>query len=86
LFGIAPDDLLEAFDEKILSHEAGCQKPHPDIFMKALSASGALPKDTFYTDDRLDLIEAARVMGIRAYQFISHDRLVSDLAKVNIFV
>ncbi|MFA6636951.1 MAG: HAD family phosphatase [Candidatus Omnitrophota bacterium] len=79
-------DVLEAFDEKILSHEVGCQKPDPDIFMKALSVSGALPKDIFYTDDRLDLIEAARVIGIRAYQFTSHDKLTSDLAKVNILV
>jgi glucose-1-phosphatase len=79
-------DVLEAFDEKILSHEVGCQKPDPDIFMKALAASGALPKDTFYTDDRLDLIEAARIMGIRAYQFISHDKLVTDLAGVGVVI
>lgn len=78
--------ILESFDEKILSHEVGCQKPDPVIFTKALSVSGTIPKDTFYTDDRLDLIEAARTMGIRAYQFISHEKLKQDLAKVNIFV
>jgi len=79
-------DVLGVFDEKILSHEVGCQKPHPDIFTKALSAAGVLARDTFYTDDRLDLIESARTMGIRAYQFTSHDNLVRDLARVNIFV
>lgn len=79
-------DVLRVFDETILSHEVGCQKPDPDIFTKALRAAGTLPKDTFYTDDRLDLIESARAMGIRAYQFTTHDKLIQDLAKVNILV
>jgi glucose-1-phosphatase len=79
-------EVLALFDETILSHEVGCQKPDPDIFTKALLASGTIPKDTFYTDDRLDLIESARTMGIRAYHFTGHEKLISDLAKVNIFV
>jgi glucose-1-phosphatase len=79
-------DVLGVFDEKILSHEAGCQKPDAAIFVKALDAAGTIPRNTFYTDDRLDLIEAARTMGIRAYHFISHEKLREDLAKVNIFV
>ncbi len=78
--------ILDVFDEKILSHEVGCQKPDPCIFTKAQSVSGAIPKETFYTDDRLDLIEAARVMGIRAFQFTGHEKLISDLTRVNIFV
>jgi len=79
-------DILGLFDEIVLSHEVGCQKPDPAIFTKALSAAGSISKETFYTDDRLDLIEAARVMGMRAYQFTTHDKLISDLAKVNIIV
>ena len=79
-------DILSVFDEAILSHEVGCQKPDPDIFTRALAAAGTIPRETFYTDDRLDLIEAARTMGIRAYQFISHDKLIRDLARVNILV
>lgn len=79
-------DIITLFDEKILSHEVGCQKPDNEIFSKALAASDTLPRDTFYTDDRADLIEAARVMGLRAFQFISHDKLRSDLARVNILL
>jgi glucose-1-phosphatase len=78
--------ILGIFDEVVLSHEVGRQKPHPDIFKKALSAAEALPKETFYTDDRLDLIEAARSMGIRAFQFTGHEDLLLALAKLDIHV
>lgn len=79
-------DILDIFDAAVLSHEVGRQKPHPDIFKKALDACPGLPKETFYTDDRLDLIEAARTMGIRAYHFTDHLKLRSDLSRFNINV
>jgi glucose-1-phosphatase len=79
-------DILDIFDAAVVSHEVGRQKPHPDIFKKALAAFKSLPKETFYTDDRLDLIEAARTMGIRAYHFTDHQKLRSDLSKFNINV
>lgn len=76
--------VLELFDGFAVSHEVGRCKPHPDIFQEALKLSGTLPKDTFYTDDRLDLIEAARVLGLRAFQFTGHEKLISDLAKCGV--
>lgn len=78
--------ILELLDGHIVSHEAGCQKPHPDIFKKALELAGTLPKETVYTDDRQDLIDAARVMGIRAYRFTTAEQFRSDLAKFDINV
>ena len=78
--------ILDIFDGVILSHEVGRQKPHPDIFQKALKAAGSLPKETFYTDDRLDLIEAARSMGLRAFQFTGHEELRSALARLDIHI
>lgn len=78
--------ILGVFDKIILSHEVGLQKPHPDIFKEALDYAQCLPKDVFYTDDRLDLIEAARVLGIRAYQFTTHEKFLEDISKFNIKV
>lgn len=78
--------ILKVFDKQILSHEVGLQKPHPGIFKEALDYAGCLPKDVFYTDDRLDLIEAARVMGIRAYQFTGHEEFLARVSKFNIKV
>jgi HAD superfamily hydrolase (TIGR01509 family) len=78
--------ILDLMDETVLSHEVGRQKPHPDIFREAMRVSGTIPKNTFYTDDREDLIEAARTMGIRAFLFTGDEALRQNLAKFNIEV
>lgn len=78
--------ILSVFDSIVLSHKIGLQKPHPGIFNKALSEAGTLPGYTFYTDDREDLIMAARTMGLRAFQFTGHRDLRSVLKKLDIHV
>ena len=77
-------EVLKHMDACVVSHELGKQKPHPDIFKEAMRLAGSIPKDTFYTDDRPELIEAARVMGIRAFQFTGHEALRESLAKCGI--
>ena len=79
-------NILDVLDAHVVSHEVGKQKPHPEIFREALRLAGSISKDTFYTDDRLDLIERARTMGIRAYQFTGHEELKKQLAKYDIIV
>lgn len=79
-------DILKYMDACVVSHELGKQKPDPDIFKEAMRMAGSIPKNTFYTDDRLDLIEAARVIGIRAYEFTGHESLKENLAKCGIEV
>lgn len=76
--------VLELLDDHVVSHEVGRQKPHPDIFKEALRITGTVPGDTFYTDDREDLIKAARVMGIRARLFTGHEALIEDLASCGV--
>lgn len=78
--------ILKLLDSFIVSHEFGIQKPDPEIYKEALRIAGTLPKETFYADDREDLIEAARVMGIRAFQFTCHEELRAQLAKCGIVV
>jgi len=75
---------LSLLDEHIVSHEVGKIKPHPAIFKTALNLSKTLPKETLYTDDREDLIEAARTMGIRAFLFTGHKELNRQLGKLGI--
>lgn len=78
--------VMELFDAHVVSHEVGKCKPDSSIFQEALKLSGTLPKDTFYTDDRADLIEAARIMGLRAFLFTGHLELKQQLAKYGIDV
>lgn len=79
-------EVLGLIDHNVLSYKVGRLKPHPDMFKEGLRLTGSLPKEVFYTDDRLELIEAARIMGIRAFQFTGHEALLADLAKVGINV
>jgi len=76
--------ILDLLDGHITSHEEGVQKPDPEIFVRALKLADTLPKETFYTDDREDLISAARTMGIRAFQFQDPPTLRVQLSKFNI--
>ena len=78
--------VVSLLDGIIVSHEVGKQKPSPEIFNEALKLSESLPRDTFYTDDRPDLIEAARVMGMRAFQFTGHEEFCEQIAKFGIVV
>jgi len=77
-------EVLRLLDGYVVSHECGKIKPHPNIFKEALRLAGTLPRDTFYTDDRQDLIEAARVMGIRAFQFVGAGDFRRQLARCGV--
>ena len=76
--------VLELLDSRILSYEVGRQKPHSAIFKSALDFSKTLAKETFYTDDRLDLIKSARSRGFKAFQFTDAESLLNQLSKYNI--
>lgn len=76
--------ILDLFDAFIVSHEVGRQKPHPAIYKEALKIAGTLPKETFYTDDIPSLVDAARVIGIRAFQYMGHEELKRQLSKLGV--
>lgn len=63
----------------IPSYRTGLTKPDPLIYQKALESLKVLPGQAFYTDDRMDLIEKAREIGIRSFQFVSAEKLKEDL-------
>lgn len=70
---------LQYFDKKIFSHVVGCLKPDREIYEAAIAASGKLPEELFFTDDREENIRGAEEMGIRSHQFMSAPRLVEAL-------
>lgn len=68
----------------VLSHEVGARKPDPAIYRRAIAAAGVAPDAIFYVDDRLDLIEAGRALGLRGEPFINAQRLKTDLARLGV--
>lgn len=68
----------------ILSYEVGARKPSAKIYQAAIAAAGVAPAEIFYVDDRLDLIEAGRALGLRGEPFINAQRLPGQLAAADV--
>ena len=78
--------IFDAFHNVITSCELGFKKPDPAIYKKALEISGVEAASAFYTDDRAELTEKAKELGIRSFVFTGVEQLRKDLraAGVNI--
>jgi len=59
-------EVLDVFDEYVLSYEVGEIKPHPAMYEAALAAIQCPPEKCFYTDDIPDNVEAAHRFGLQA--------------------
>lgn len=73
-------DLLDPFDELVLSYEVGAIKPEPAIFDAALKAIRCQPGEAFYTDDIPAYVEAGRSYGLDAEVFTTLEALRAHLA------
>ena len=69
------------FDQTYASNKIGVAKPDPEFWQTIMMAEGYEPEATFFTDDRLDNIQAARSIGINAVQFTSADELRKEWGK-----
>jgi len=76
--------ILDVFNNIITSFEVGARKPKKEIYQEALEILNASPKDTFYTDDRGELIESAKELGIQAYVFTNPEQLKKDLRRTGV--
>lgn len=77
-------DILEEFDEKVLSFEVGARKPGIDIFNAAIDKAKVEPRNIIYVDDRADFIEAAGRCGINAVRYTDVIKLKNDLSRLGI--
>ena len=56
-------DFFPLFKHRIYSHQAGCRKPHPDIYEKALKATGAKAESSLFIDDLAENLETPAKLG-----------------------
>jgi glucose-1-phosphatase len=73
-------DLLDPFDELVLSYRVGAIKPEPAIFKAAIAAIRCRPEEAFYTDDIPAYVEAGRTHGLDAEVFTTVEVLREHLA------
>lgn len=67
------------FPVRIYSCAVGCSKPNPLIFQHALRAVKVHADQAVYVDDIAGYVEAAKALGMAAFQFQSPSQLVADL-------
>ncbi|MGH7128119.1 MAG: HAD family hydrolase [Planctomycetaceae bacterium] len=77
-------DVLERFDELVLSCRVGAVKPEPGIFEAALNAIDCRPGECFYTDDIAEYVETGRRHGLDAEVFTDVPALLGHLERRSI--
>jgi putative hydrolase of the HAD superfamily len=78
--------LLRHFEGRILSYEVGLQKPDERIFRIALDHAGVRASEALFVDDQIPNVEAARAVGIDAFQFQNPDQFVQEMRRRNLLV
>lgn len=70
---------LEAFHDWVASCDVGVRKPDPRIYQLALDRAGVRAQRAVYVDDRPELVEAGKMLGLKAIRFESSRQLEQDL-------
>ena len=73
------------FDRITLSCDVGVRKPAWEIYRRAIEEEGFKATETFYADDRQDLVEEASKFGIPSVVFKDIDDFKRRLKKFKIF-
>jgi putative hydrolase of the HAD superfamily len=79
-------DVLELFDECVVSYEVGVMKPDPGIYQEALRRSGLPAEACVFIDDRPGNVEGARRVGMQALLFQSAERCAADLESLGVVI
>jgi putative hydrolase of the HAD superfamily len=82
--GYPEDLLLELFDTVVISGRIGLRKPDPAIFEHTLQQVGLPAQRCVFFDDMLVNVEAARGVGLHAYQHTDADSTRAALAGLGV--
>ena len=77
---------LSFFDEWIVSCDVGLRKPDPQIYFLALERAGVRPQAAIYIDDRPELVDAGRSVGLVGIRFESSQQLERELQAIGVNV
>ena len=75
---------LSFFDEWIISCDVGLRKPDPQIYFLALERAGVRPQAAVYIDDRPELVDAGRSVGLVGIRFENSRQLEQDLQSIGL--
>jgi HAD superfamily hydrolase (TIGR01509 family) len=72
-------DILDLFDDHVMSYIVGAAKPEDRIFLEAIEKAHCPAEECFYTDDIPEFVEAAKRHNINAHTYTSVNDLNSSL-------
>lgn len=72
------------FNHAYYSNEVGYRKPDKEIYELVLQQQNLKPEETFFVDDKAENVEAAKALGIQAYQLTDRNKLHQLLAELKI--
>ena len=75
---------LSVFSDWVVSCEVGLRKPDPKIYFLALERAKARPRQAVYIDDRPELVDAARSLGLTGIRFEHSVQLEQDLQAIGL--
>ncbi|MBI2635436.1 MAG: HAD family phosphatase [Parcubacteria group bacterium] len=75
---------LKDFDTAVFSYEVGFMKPTPEIFSELIRRSGVKAEEIVYADDRQDVVEVAKGLGIQAFFYEDFDRFIEELRRLKV--
>lgn len=81
---LVKQNLIDVFDQIIISSEVGIAKPHPQLYRHALEKLQAQPQEVLYIDDNPEYIRAGMTLGMQTILFTSADSLQADLKQLNL--
>jgi len=79
--------VISIMDALVLSYQVGAMKPDPKIYERAIKASQTSPERIIYADDRPELIEGAKLAGIKSsFVFRDLEGFEADLENIGITI
>ncbi len=75
---------LAVFSDWVASCDVGLRKPDPEIYLLALRRIGVRASMAVYIDDRPELVEAGRGVGLTAIRFENSRQLEQDLQSIGL--
>lgn len=71
--------IIDLFDEIIISGEIGYQKPHPQVFNILCERMNIAPDELVFIDDTTKSLEGAETIGYRPILFKNNQQFIEDL-------
>ena len=75
---------LLVLEDWVASCDVGLRKPDPQFYRVALERAGVRPSEAVYVDDRPEMVEAGRAVGLTAVHFESGRQLDEDLQAIGL--